>query len=90
MTGTTETLADHIISTIRAERSTGQTRAGKPAKGFKTRTTADGSTVYEAQLGFSGTKIYLGTFSTPEEATAAYVAAKARVQELKQQAKGDA
>lgn len=90
MTNITDSITNNIIATIRAERSTGQTRVGKPVRGYKTRTTSDGTPVFEAQLGLGSRKIYLGSFSTPEEATAVYQAAKARVAELKQQAKGGA
>jgi len=81
----TNNITDSIIATLKAERSTGQARTGHAVKGYKTRTTADGTPVYEAQIGIGGRKVYLGSFSAPEEATAAYAAAKARIHELRQQ-----
>lgn len=83
----TDSITDSIIATLKAERSTGTgtRRESHAIKGYKTRTAADGSTVYESQIGLGSRKIYLGSFSTPEEATAAYTTAKARIAELRQQ-----
>lgn len=87
MTNITDSITNNIIATIRAERTgtRSTSRAGKPVKGFKTRATADGTPIYEAQIGIDGRKVYLGSFLTPEEASAAYTTAKARIAELRQQ-----
>ena len=86
-TSTSTNITDSIINAVRSEFRTAATPA--PAKGYK-----QVGSKYAAQIGIGNKKLHLGMFDTPEEATAAYNAARQRVQELREQAqlndKGDA
>jgi len=69
-----------IISAIKAMKTSSR-ESNRPVKGYKIH---HGKTPkYEAQIGIGSSKIYLGMFDSPEKATAAYTAAKAKIAEMR-------